>query len=84
MNLEPLLDSAIGGALVALREEFPDPDLREKASDLAIDRAMLRGVKTAVEQSVRSIAATNKEFNSLLGKPRSVAVRRVKRARRKR
>lgn len=83
-NLEPLLDSAIGGALVALREEFPDPDMREKASDLAIDKAILRGVKTAVEQSLRSISATNKEFNSLLVKPKAVAVRRAKRAKKKR
>ena len=83
-NLEPLLDSAIGGALVALREAFPDPDMRDKATDLAIDKAILRGVKTAVEHSLRSISATNKEFNSLLANPKAVAVRRVKRAKKKR
>lgn len=83
-NLEPLLDSVIGGALVALREEFPDPGMRDKATDLAIDKAILRGAKTAVDQSLRSIATTQKEFGSLLGKPKAVSNARTRRVKRKR
>jgi hypothetical protein len=65
-DLEPILDLALGGALVALREDFPQPDLREKITDEAIDRALTRGAKMTIDMSQRLLAASSKEFSSLL------------------
>lgn len=61
---DPILDLAIGGALVALREGLPELDNREKANDAAIDKAVERGLKAGIDLSVRSAAAVGREFGS--------------------
>lgn len=51
-NPEPILDLALGGALVALREEFPEPDpeVREEAVEV-FDDVVDRGVTAALEMA---------------------------------
>lgn len=58
-DYEPLLDAALGGALVAIREQFPDPggNIRERVTDAALDRIIDRGVETAVALAARSATA---------------------------
>ena len=65
-NLDPLLDLALGGALIALREEFPEPDpeIREKAEE-AFDDVVERGVEQAVEMGVRTVEQSVEQLSSL-------------------
>lgn len=69
MDLEAILDSAVGGALLALREDFPDPSMREKAKEDAIDKAVARGVRAAVQLSFKSFAASTESFGALMAMP---------------
>jgi hypothetical protein len=55
-DASPLLDIALGGALVAIRESFPEPD--EKRTPLLetekLQEVMLRGALSAMERGVKS------------------------------
>lgn len=63
---EPLLELALGGALIALREEFPEPnpEIREEAEEI-IDEVIERGVEKALEVATESIDNSLEEFASL-------------------
>ena len=64
-DAEPILDVALGGALLAIREKFPEPipELREEA-EKALDEVLANGVKFAVSSATQSILSTNKKFIS--------------------
>jgi hypothetical protein len=62
---EPVLDTALGGALLALREEFlhPRADDVERAEKM-LDSVVYRGVQTALDLSMRSMQASSDRFVS--------------------
>ncbi len=72
-DAEPLLDIAMGGAMAALRETFPDPDpgIREKA-EAAMDDIMAQGAGVALRRAGPLIGATAKGLDGLA---RSLAAR---------
>jgi hypothetical protein len=65
-NLEPVLDLALGGALIALREEFPeaDPDVRDEAEEVFED-VVDRGVKRALDMGAESMEEAVEQFAAL-------------------
>lgn len=68
LNLEPMMDVALGGALLSLREAFPYPD--SKALDEAEDRfdeVLERGVVRAVKKAQETADPAVKLFRSFLG-----------------
>ena len=68
-DLDPILDAAVGGALLSIREEFREPDENIDTPEIkeeVFEKAVSRGVKTAVELSFKSIENSNKIFRSLL------------------
>jgi hypothetical protein len=68
-DLDPILDAAIGGALLAIREEFREPDENVGTKEIkeeTFEKAVSRGVKTAVELSFKSVEASSNIFRSLL------------------
>lgn len=64
----PLLDMALGGALLALREEFPVPsaDARERV-ERAADEVVARGVSHAAKLGLESFGSTLEHFMKLGG-----------------
>lgn len=62
-TLEPILDLAIGGALIALREEFPEPDpeMRDKA-ERVFDDVVADGVESAIDLGLRSADESVEQF----------------------
>jgi len=66
-DLDPILDAAVGGAIVAIREEFREPDenVRREVTDEALEKVVNRGVRAAVELSFRSVETSSKIFGSL-------------------
>jgi phosphoserine phosphatase len=60
---EIVLDVALGGALLALREKFPEPipELREEA-EKALDEVLAHGVRFAVSSATQSVLSSNKKF----------------------
>lgn len=66
-NLEPLLDVAFGGALVALRDEYGDIDPDEvDAIEESFDDVVRRGAEVAISEALRSGRAAADEFSALL------------------
>ncbi len=65
-NLEPTLDLALGGALIALREEFPeaDPDVRDQAEEV-FEEVVNRGAKRALEMGAESMEQSVEQFADL-------------------
>jgi len=59
----PLLDIALGGALVALREMLPNPDAKsvERLDSDVLRKVMAKGGEAAVRQSLASLRGTAKE-----------------------
>lgn len=62
---EPVLDTALGGALLALREEFlhPREDELERA-EKALDSVVYRGVQAALDLSMQSMQGASDRFVS--------------------
>jgi len=68
-DLDPILDAAVGGALLSIREEFREPDENAGNTEIkeeAFEKAVSRGVQTAVELSLKSVETSSKIFRSLL------------------
>jgi len=65
-NPDPILDLALGGALIALREEFPDPDpeIRDEVEEV-IDEVVARGVREALDMALESVDESVHRFDSL-------------------
>ena len=63
---DPLLDAALGGALVAIRDKYDVPDLgaRERDSEEDLDRVIATGVKTAMDLASRSLRTSGQQFVS--------------------
>lgn len=59
----PLIDIALGGALVALREMLPNPDAKsvERLDSDVLRKVMAKGGEAAVRQSLASLRGTAKE-----------------------
>ena len=83
---EPLLDVALGAAIVALRETFGEPTSTKMMTieDRAIDDAVTAGVKTAYELSVTSMMASTERTTSLLAPAPTAARTSRKTAKKKR
>lgn len=62
-TMEPVLDLAIGGALIALREEFPEPDpeIRDQA-ERAFDDVVADGVESALDMGLRTADESVEQF----------------------
>lgn len=62
IDLEPILDSAVGGAIVGIREEFQKfgEQVRERANDETLDAAIERGAETGLRLAARSLGESNK------------------------
>ncbi len=67
----PLLDIALGGALVALREMLPNPDAKSVAALEAgsIRKAMAQGGRLALARSLKSLRQTAKSLRDELSAP---------------
>jgi hypothetical protein len=65
-NLAPVVDLALGGALIALREEFPetDPDVRDEAEEV-FEEVVNRGAKRALEMGAESMEESIEQFAAL-------------------
>ncbi|MDQ3690494.1 MAG: hypothetical protein M3406_10755, partial [Chloroflexota bacterium] len=62
-----LLDLAIGGAVIALREEFPNPNgVRRRKSEREIDAAMERGARTGLAHGVESLQQSSRHVAALV------------------
>lgn len=69
---EPVLDLALGGAVIALRERFrtPNEPKIQARVEKEMDRVMARGVKVALDRGLKSMAASAERFVGLFtGKP---------------
>ena len=66
-NPEPVLDLVLGGALVALREQFPEAtaEIADRA-EKSLDEVLARGAKIAVDLSLQSLGASSDRFSSTL------------------
>jgi hypothetical protein len=66
LDLDPVLDLAMGGAMAALREAFPHPDpaIREKAEG-AMDDIMTRGAAIAVSRAAAEIEGAAKRLGEV-------------------
>jgi hypothetical protein len=63
---EPLLDIALGGAIIALREAFPDPDPEQRDRALeAFETIALEGAARAITQSLESLDIARKGIDEL-------------------
>lgn len=61
-----LLDLAIGGSVIALREEFPGPNqVRRGKPERAIDAAMERGAAAGLAHGVESMQQSTRRMESL-------------------
>jgi hypothetical protein len=68
LDLEPVLDVALGGALLALRERFPEPDLRLKDEmEKEFEQVIEPGVKIGLERAAETVGPACKEFQALFG-----------------
>lgn len=65
-NAEPLIDIALGAAIVSLRETFGNRAAKAQVDDKSIDDAVSAGAKTAFELSMRSMTASNERAMSLV------------------
>lgn len=65
-NPDPILDLALGGALIGLREEFPEPDpeMRDEVEEV-IDEVVAQGVRKALDMALESVDESVHRFNSL-------------------
>jgi hypothetical protein len=63
---EPLLELALGGALIALREEFPEPDpqIRDEVEE-SFDGVVDRGVEKVVDMARESVDESIEGFGRL-------------------
>ena len=62
---EPMLDVALGGALLALREKFPELDEgTAKQAEKAFDDVVADGVRTALEKARQSVDPSLERFSS--------------------
>lgn len=63
---EILLDMALGGALAAIREEYPDPDPKKlDRIEKGLDKAVAKGVRAAVAAGLESFEASAKRSSEL-------------------
>jgi hypothetical protein len=63
---EPLMDIALGGAIVAIREEFPDPNnINVSKAEQDVEALIEKGAKIAVTRSSKSLEQSSKMFNDL-------------------
>lgn len=71
INLEVILDAAVGGALVALHEDFDHfgEDRRDRVTDESLDNSLARGAAAAVRLAARSFLDTNKVVTQFLQNP---------------
>jgi len=85
-DLEPLLDVALGGAVVALREAFgePTPKLTATLDDQTIDKVLTDGVRTAYDLSIRSLASSISQVTTQVAPIKTTARKARKVAKRKR
>ncbi|GAB3165850.1 hypothetical protein [Telluribacter humicola] len=66
LDPELVLDIALGGALAALREEFPDPDpQRLEEIEKSMDKVSARGVEVAVGFALESFGTTVNRYTKL-------------------
>lgn len=66
-NPEPLLDIALAGAVVAIRERFPDPNnINIKQAENEVEDLINSGVKAAVALSRESLEQSGKILNDLI------------------
>lgn len=65
-DAEPLLDIALGGALVALREAFPNPDekMAEQLDTGRLQEVMLRGSVEGLEMGIKSAVTSANRVRS--------------------
>lgn len=68
LDLNPLLDISFGGALVALREAFPEPNekLGEQLDPKRIEAVMAEGGKIGLERGLKSVAGAMDVTRGLL------------------
>ena len=68
LDLNPLLDISFGGALVALREAFPEPNekLGEQLDPKRIEAVMAEGGKIGLERGLKSVAGAMDVMRGLL------------------
>lgn len=71
INLEIFLDAALGGALVALHEEFDPfgPDRRDRVTDESLDKALAQGAMAGIRLAAKSLMDTNKVIGTFLQHP---------------
>lgn len=62
---EPLLDLALGGAVVALRDAFPEPDLDISEVERSADEIMRRGAYEALSRATESVDASIRQLDQL-------------------
>lgn len=65
----PLLDIALGGALVALREAFPDPE-PVRGDDIdgeKIEQVLIEGANRSIERAIKSMAESAEQTRMLAG-----------------
>lgn len=71
---EVVLDIALGGALAALREQFPNPNAGElDAVEGVMDEVSARGVRVAAGMALDSFTATVGRYTELFGTLKEVA-----------
>lgn len=68
IDLEPLVDAALGGALVAVREQFAGQLMKRSADvdDATLDKVMAAGIQHALAQTGESLAQSGKLTQTLL------------------
>jgi hypothetical protein len=65
-NPEPIVEIALGAAIVSVRESFGEKSKVAEIEDKSVDEAIFAGAKLAVELSAKSMAATVQRANSLV------------------
>ncbi len=60
LDASPLFDIALGGALLALREAFPEPDEKALAGlePERLEKVLQGGAETAIERALKSLASS--------------------------
>lgn len=65
-DAEPFLDAALGGALLALREQYPDPSPKQvERIEKELEALIARGATVGVSRAARSMVDAGRQFNAL-------------------
>lgn len=66
LNEEPLLDLALGGVVIALRDAFPNPnDISAERAEAEADEVMRRGAAAGLQAARESLASAQRTMTTL-------------------